>query len=195
MVLINRSLIFIFGYSNSEVEKKSTLNLPYNMKPSVLPRFFIHSPCGKGSDKGASMVSSKISWQSYPLQCKTAKLACIQRWCPWSNWTCKNSEHRVHLNYKTAGCWFTPQHWKKLMQNVVYMSVTRVSVASCFSPISSFASASSLCSFQILWLCNFRSHNLWQISVWKASTSVSNQRISSDPFESPTLSSFHQASY
>ena len=110
------------------------------MKPSVLPRFFIHSPCGKGSDKGASTVSSKTSWQSYPLQCKTAKPVCVQRWCPWSTWKCRNSEHRDHLNYKTADCWFTPQHWKNITQNVVYMSVTGIWVASCFSLISSFVS-------------------------------------------------------
>ena len=41
--LIDRSLNFIFGYgySNSEVMKKSTSNLPYNMKPSGQLSIFI----------------------------------------------------------------------------------------------------------------------------------------------------------
>ena len=46
--------------------------------------------------------------------------------------------------------------------------------------------------FLLLWFCKFRNHNPWQVSLSKPSTSVPNQRNSSDPFESQTLCSFHQ---
>ena len=51
---MSRSLIFIFGCSNSEVEGKSTPSIPYRMKPSgLLSDFFLVK---KGSDNGASIV-------------------------------------------------------------------------------------------------------------------------------------------
>ena len=46
--------------------------------------------------------------------------------------------------------------------------------------------------FLLHWYCNFRNQDLWQVSVSKPRTSVSNQRISSNPFEIQTLCSFHR---
>ena len=46
--------------------------------------------------------------------------------------------------------------------------------------------------FLILWCCKFRNHDPWQVSVSKPSTSVSNQRNSSYPFEIQTLCSFYR---
>ena len=49
--------------------------------------------------------------------------------------------------------------------------------------------------FLLLCLCKFPNHDPWQKSVSKRSTSVSNQRNSSDPFETQTLCSFHRLRY
>ena len=52
-----RSPSFVFGHSNSELEKISTLDSPYNMKPSILLRIFILL-VKKCLDKTASIFSS-----------------------------------------------------------------------------------------------------------------------------------------
>ena len=49
--------------------------------------------------------------------------------------------------------------------------------------------------FLLLWYCEFRNHDPWQLSVSKPSTSVSNQCKSSDPFELQTLCNFHRVRY
>ena len=54
-------------YNNAKVEKKSTPNLPYNMKPLGLLSFFILL-VKKGWDKAASIVSSENSSYSYTSQ-------------------------------------------------------------------------------------------------------------------------------
>ena len=41
LALINRSLTFMFGYSNLEVEEKTPPKISCNMKPSVLLKIFI----------------------------------------------------------------------------------------------------------------------------------------------------------
>ena len=51
LALISPSLIFIFGDSNSEMEKKSTLKLPYNMKTSIEPKHS-QSSCEKWFRQG-----------------------------------------------------------------------------------------------------------------------------------------------
>ena len=47
----------MFEYSKSELEKKSSPSLPYNMKPSGLRSILIRLVT-KGSDRGASLISS-----------------------------------------------------------------------------------------------------------------------------------------
>ena len=110
LTLISRFLLFIFGYSSSEVEKKSTPTLPCNMKPTGLLRIFILL-VKKGSDKSASIISTGNSSQLYP---RNAKPTCIQRWLPWSCWKCKICAHTIHLNCNFADCWWILQPWEKL---------------------------------------------------------------------------------
>ena len=62
LALIIRSLTSISGYNNSEVEMKSTPNLPYDMKLSgLLSILFLLVK--KSSGKGASIISSEQSSQ------------------------------------------------------------------------------------------------------------------------------------
>ena len=72
---------------------------------------------------------------------------------------------------------------------MLFKRVTRRNGASS-AVSSSSAFTSSLCSFLLLCYCKFRNHDPWQISVSRPSTSVSNQRNSSDPLEIQTPAVF-----
>ena len=84
-VLIRRSVAFIFRYSNSDLEKKSTLGFSHNLKRSGLLSIFTLL-VKKWSDK---IVSKNTSRNSYLSQCKTL---CIQR---QPNWICKKRKIRA----------------------------------------------------------------------------------------------------
>ena len=78
------------------------------------------------------------------------------------------------------------------VQNVLYKSnKSNWGVFLCFLFLFCFC-LFFLFLFLLLYYCEFRNHNPWHVSVSKPSTSVSNQRNSSDPFEIQTLSSFHR---
>ena len=64
------NLIFSFRYSNSEVEEKSTSNLPYDMKPSG-PSVIFFLLEKNDSDRGAFKVPGYTFW-SNTSQCKTS---------------------------------------------------------------------------------------------------------------------------
>ena len=121
VALICRRLFFKFGFSISEVRKKSTPILPYNMKPSELLIILILL-VKKRSDRVASIKSSRGSSYSHASQ---SKIFCNQRRPPRKCWLCKTWAHRRHLDCNNFDCCCTHQHWKNWVQIVVYISNER----------------------------------------------------------------------
>ena len=175
LALISCSLIFIFGFSSSEVERVSTANWPYNMKPSGPLSIFIPL-VKKGSDKGALYFHQVILHSRTPRIAKfpfivirddSLEVVGIVRFV------------RIQ-SIRVVICWLL-MYTSTLEKNdckISFTWATRRIRACCSSSTVASASAFAFPSWYFLLLlqCKCRNHDAWPNSVSKLSTSVLNQR-------------------